>query len=77
VTSEEREIKKKVFRETVVHSLGHLRQALEQFEQTTHGSLSEFSIEGFAARLILAWNDPTPYNVSELYQLVQKAKVEK
>lgn len=52
--------------------LSQLLEDLEEFEQTTHGVVSDGSIRSVASALQECYDDPRAYTISDLHQLISQ-----
>ena len=56
----------------IQNGLLQLEASLGYFEQTSHGSLGPFTIEGVAESLVAAVNKPTAFTISDLAQRIRR-----
>lgn len=55
-------------------NLQWLERHLAAFEQTTHGRVSQGTIEEVAQALVACYNNPTSFTISDLAQHIQQLK---
>ena len=58
-------------RQDIREVLLDLHTQLGQYEQTTHAAMGPHTIETVAKSLVAAYNDPSAYTVSNLYQHIE------
>ena len=56
--------------EVIRNALARLSDDLKKFEQTTHGTMEPYCMDGVARALVACYENPSAYTVSTLSQVI-------